>query len=520
MRRITLQTQRQLKSCTFASQSATINEMPSIHVCEYDSELPKVHVREGFVSGFEYSIDSSSDFIAYSALCNRALYHDFFAAPKRLFIDLFLPIGYPASVGDGYLRYQIYDSLQGICSYLRGVVSTSAVLTAAGVGDAEATAMSAAMTWAMRDGMGMMGGLLFSYFASSHFDSAVKEYRLFADVINDVGLTLDMLAPFAGGRDRALFVASLASAFKVMCGVSAGATKGSITHHFAVRGNMADLTAKESTQETLVSLLGMIGGLLLARYLHRLENQSCIQSTPPTVESCQTSKTAAYISWAIFLFLTIVHVWANYRGVELLRLRTLNRERTEVAFRELIEKCMMLCIKSLAKDKIAASISQNEVQEIDYKTLISQILPPEQVSESLHASAWKLFFPGIGLGVQLRDAIQHMTAAQVIDCLKMNEKYAIFISPRGKVNLTLSVGAAEIDELRSLLHALLIIRVLKQGNFDDKDVLSVTNKCMDAVFEHLRLETLSDLRWDCRRLHLGHGSWRIEVNNGKHIKMS
>lgn len=45
----------------------------------------------------------------------------------------------------GYLEYQIYDSLQGLCSYLRGVVSTSAVLAAAGVGDAEATAMSAAM---------------------------------------------------------------------------------------------------------------------------------------------------------------------------------------------------------------------------------------------------------------------------------------------------------------------------------------------------------------------------------------
>ena len=63
----------------------------------------------------------------------------------RLSRDLFLPIGYPSSVAEGYLEYQFYDSLQGLCSYLRGVVSTSAVLSAAGVGDAEATAMSAAM---------------------------------------------------------------------------------------------------------------------------------------------------------------------------------------------------------------------------------------------------------------------------------------------------------------------------------------------------------------------------------------
>ena len=41
-------------------------------------------------------------------------------------------LGYPQSVRPEYMSYQIYDSLQGLCSYLRGVVSTSALLTAAG----------------------------------------------------------------------------------------------------------------------------------------------------------------------------------------------------------------------------------------------------------------------------------------------------------------------------------------------------------------------------------------------------
>lgn len=85
--------------------------------------------------------------------------------------DLFLPIGYPNSVAEGYLEYQFYDSLQGLCSYLRGVVSTSAVLSATGVGNPHATAISAAMTWALRDGLSMIGGLLFSYIASPYFDS-------------------------------------------------------------------------------------------------------------------------------------------------------------------------------------------------------------------------------------------------------------------------------------------------------------------------------------------------------------
>jgi hypothetical protein len=166
----------------------------------------------------------------------------------------------------------------------------------------------------MRDGVGMVGGLCFSYFASPLFDANVQEWRLFADVINDVGLTLDMLAPFWGTR-WFLLVSSLSMLCKVMCGISASATKGSITQHFSRRGNVADLNAKESTQETLVSLVGMVFGVALAHFLHRLEDSG-------------SRDLAFYFSWAVFVIFTVLHVMANYAGVKLLKLRSLNRERT------------------------------------------------------------------------------------------------------------------------------------------------------------------------------------------------
>jgi hypothetical protein len=37
----------------------------------------------------------------------------------------------------------------------------------------------------MKDGLAMMGALVFSYAASPSLDSHVKEFRLFADVVND-----------------------------------------------------------------------------------------------------------------------------------------------------------------------------------------------------------------------------------------------------------------------------------------------------------------------------------------------
>lgn len=76
--------------------------------------------------------------------------------------------------------------------------------------------------------MGMIGGLLFSYVASPHFDAHVKEFRLLADVLNDIGLTLDMALPLLMSYDF-IFIASpylvltsISTLCKVACGISAG----------------------------------------------------------------------------------------------------------------------------------------------------------------------------------------------------------------------------------------------------------------------------------------------------------
>lgn len=412
----------------------------------------------------------------------QALRHRLIMTPQRIFADLFLPIGYPQSVGEGYLAYQFYDSLQGICSYLRGVVSTSAVLMAAGVGDAEATAMSAAVAWAMRDGVGMIGGLLFSYLASAQFDQCVKEYRLFADVINDVGLTLDMLAPYAG-RSRVLYVTSLATVAKTMCGMAAGATKGSITHHFAIRGNMADLNAKESTQETLVSLLGMIMGIGLARYLHALEReQSCDSGGGDDQQACVPNDMAQMISWAIFIILTSIHVWANYLGVKILRLRTLNRERAEVALKDVVIRCQCDCEMAFV---VEASHCGEEMNSDDMSIDVAPLVKtPHELSESLWSSTCKLFFPcGIRLGVRLADAFKGVDQAKIMERMEefKDEKYVLNASVTSlfgirrqlDVSIVLCVGSNEWDELKAFINAMIFLAVCRKDvTSNEQDVIS------------------------------------------------
>ena len=52
--------------------------------------------------------------------------------------SIFVPSGYPESVAPEYMRFQAWDTVQALCSYLRGVLSTRAILEGAGLGAEEA----------------------------------------------------------------------------------------------------------------------------------------------------------------------------------------------------------------------------------------------------------------------------------------------------------------------------------------------------------------------------------------------
>lgn len=330
----------------------------------------------------------------------------------KIFVELFLPLGYPHSVDSSYLPYQLYDGLQGLCSYWRGVVATRAVLEAAGVGNAQATAASAAVQWALRDGTGMVGGLIFSYVASSHLDTHVKEFRLFADVINDVALTLDMLAPHVAGSslEWSLGILCLSTIGKTLCGMSAGATKGRITQHFSRNGNMADLSAKESTQETLVSLLGMMGGVAVAHLS---------QSLPYAV------------TWILFGILTIVHVWANYKAVKLLKLATLNPERVVEVF----------------KAVLPVLVEQKNDKEL--QNALTDLPTPVKIDESLASSTLTLLFPSIHLNGPI--------VPRYFEFANLFAKEKYIIGARGhQLFVYLGLGATSRDELTAYVHALLL----------------------------------------------------------------
>ncbi|KAF2223370.1 vitamin B6 photo-protection and homoeostasis-domain-containing protein [Elsinoe ampelina] len=207
--------------------------------------------------------------------------------PTRL-LHLFLPTGYPHSVTPDYLPYQTYDSLQAFTSSIASLLSSRAVLSTLGVGDASASPTLAILLSILQDSLGRVTTILFAHRLGNALEPECKLYRLAADVFNDVAMVLECLSP-AFPRTGRVAVLAGASALKALCGVAAGSSKASLSAHFARWGNLAELNAKDSSQETVISLVGMLVGGAVVGYVRE-----------------------GVATWVVLLGLLGAHLWLNW----------------------------------------------------------------------------------------------------------------------------------------------------------------------------------------------------------------
>lgn len=115
----------------------------------------------------------------------------------------FLPSGYPTKTPPGYLTYSMWSWIQDVSTQCRSVLATQRVLEGVGVGREGASALSALMNFLVRDGCGMAATLIFTSTSSHRFRTDIKRWRLVADIMVDIGITLEVAATLV---PRALFL--------------------------------------------------------------------------------------------------------------------------------------------------------------------------------------------------------------------------------------------------------------------------------------------------------------------------
>ena len=228
-------------------------------------------------------------------------------------MDVFLPVGYPSSVTLDYTPYQIYDTLQAFASTIAGLLASRAVFVGMGVGSEDASLVTTMLLYIAQETIGRVATILFAHQFSQRIEAEVKFYRFFADIVNDVAFVLDCLSPGLPVLGRVCTLC-VSNACRAVCGVSGGSSKAILSSHFAKAGNIGELNAKDGSQETVVSLVGMwIGGLVVSKVHGTFE------------------------TWCCLIPLLALHLWANWKAVKSVRLRSLNTERAFILFSALLQ---------------------------------------------------------------------------------------------------------------------------------------------------------------------------------------
>lgn len=379
-----------------------------------------------------------------------------------VFKSVFLPQGYPESVSDDYLQYQFWDTVQAFSSSLSGTLATQASLKGVGVGNQEATVAAATITWLLRDGTGMLGRILFAWRKGSKLDSEAKKWRLFADVLNDIAMFMEILAPYF----PAFFtlIVCTAGIFKSIVGVAGGATRAALTVHQARRDNMADISAKDGSQETLVNLAGLLVSLILI---------PLVTDNP-------------VLTLSLFFLFTILHLFANYKAVRSVVMETFNEARLSIVLQQY-----------LRDKRILNPLEANQREPVFLE--FGKAVP-------------------VRLGVRLQEVVQSPDELSL--ALKGNNRPYLLGIRNGCVCVCLGPEASVHDEIRAMCQAVWLSSMLSPKTSKEStcsspkqqsqwEMVHESHKLMDIIFNPF-LKGVEAAGWDIKRTLLDWDEWRVE----------
>ncbi|KAL8681693.1 MAG: hypothetical protein Q9186_002210 [Xanthomendoza sp. 1 TL-2023] len=193
-----------------------------------------------------------------------------------------------------------------------------------GVGDASANPTTALLLSIVQESTGRIATIIFADRVGTALEPECKMYRLAADVFNDAAMMLDCLSPALSRGPRVLLLSS-SSMLRALCGVAAGSSKASLSAHFAKWGNLGELNAKDSSQETVISLMGMLAGSVVVSYV----------SSPMT-------------TWTCLILLLSIHLAMNRAAVRSVSMHSLNRQRANLVLSTYLDQGRILDPKEVA----------------------------------------------------------------------------------------------------------------------------------------------------------------------------
>ena len=397
----------------------------------------------------------------------------------------FLPSGFPNRTPEGYLRFSVWSWIQDLSTQLRSVLATQRVLEGVGVGREGATALSALMNFLVRDGCGMAATLFFTSAASSRFRTDVKRWRLFADLMVDIGITLEVAAVMVP-RNIFLPMISIGNMCKAICGVAAGACGGSINLHWAKGSDISDINAKFGAQHTVTGAMGLVFAALFAKSVSNI-NQVHL--------------------WILYSFLTILHIFANIRCMRLIAFDSFNNARMHLVLVEFFKWWdQSHGIKLEEPEQLGAPPILSTPAEIAKKEPLF-FLPTRKVGRA-YRSVIPIYF---GDSFNNFSKFSQKSRVELKELMQTAEGYIISSgwTLDGRVPcvvITLMSNASPLKEAKGYFHAQLLAREIEK-HFDRNDTEILTINARAEVEKKAQKEV--DAAWEAFQRSCRSSGWNL-----------
>lgn len=411
----------------------------------------------------------------------------------------FLPSGFPVRTPVGYLQYSVWSWIQDLSTQLRAVLATQRVLEGVGVGREGATALSALMNFLVRDGCGMAASLLFTSVAASRFKADIKRWRLFADIMVDIGITLEVAAAQVP-PELFLPMICVGNMCKAICGVAAGACGGAINLHWSTGSDISDINAKFGAQHTVTGSLGLVFAALFAK-------------------SVSTVKLSHL--WTLYSALTALHIFANRRCMRLIAFNSLNTVRMGMVVSDFFESWSQR--PPLQPAETTALIEESPVSALPSPIRIAKQEPLffwPRLGRRKRVSSTPIHF-GVSFNEFSEQSGKSLTELQ--DLLSSETPYWISSgrSSHLVVVVALRTDATPVDQAKAYFHALLLGQELERqkakagaGSGDDAERAVAAEKAVADELESAWNSFATKCRqagWDLSASELRTRGYEIDI---------
>lgn len=397
----------------------------------------------------------------------------------------FLPAGYPKSCGENYMEYILWSGVTNFAVTANSVLASTFLLYSVGLG-AGSIATAGALNWILKDGLGQLGTLAFGKVIAHNFDIHSKSWFFLSNVKLKIATALEMLTILS--PEYFLVMGSVANCLKGLAWMANGSTRSVFNLSFAKDNNIADITAKSTSQWIFASLFGTAAGASMCTY---------VGQNVPLAMLCYSALTAATI-------------FSSYKTVKSIPLSTLNSTRLQ-----LLAQGFLGSVREAATAKARAQVRRNlsatnaEWDEDDMLLDDSQIEYDRSFDEELATKVpnpvklasldpplakflgdERIMNPRIYVGGCLYDIVEGDPQLLVVLMTTFKYSHYVIIPCSGIIHVILHQAADPRDICQAYLQAAILRGRMKQGvRFHAGDLPELRIALQDSLLAAERLTT-------------------------------